>query len=102
MIGGEEGNHRTVFLRRGLNGRFSANPISSERPNLGHFAEQPAQVRTIDRYSVESCQSSARNRHSADARQIYNSENRPGSGIADKVNALPVPVVVEVSPLQGI
>jgi len=51
---------------------------------------------------VETCQSSARNRHSANARQFYNSENRPGSGIADKVNALAVPVVVEVSPLQGI
>jgi len=51
---------------------------------------------------VESCQSTARNQHSANARQIYNSENRPGSGIADKVNALAVPVVVEVSPLQGI
>lgn len=51
---------------------------------------------------VESCQSSARDRHSANARQIYNSENRAGSGIADKVNALAVPVVVEMSPLQGI
>ena len=51
---------------------------------------------------VESCQSTARNQHSANARQIYNSENRPGSGIANKVNALAVPMVVEVPPLQGI
>lgn len=51
---------------------------------------------------VESCQSRARNRHSANARQIYNSENRPGPGIADKVNAMAVPVVVQVSALQGI
>lgn len=50
----------------------------------------------------ESCQRSAGNRHSANAGQVDNSENRPGSGIADKVNALAVPVVVEVSPLPGI
>jgi len=53
-----------------------------------------------DRLWVESCQCSAGNRHSTNARQIYNSENRPGSGIADKVNALAVPVVVEVPPLD--
>ena len=35
-------------------------------------------------------------------RQIDDAENSPRSGIADKVNALAIPVIVEVAPLQRI
>ena len=35
-------------------------------------------------------------------RQIDDAENSPRSSIADEVNALPIPVIVEMSPLQGI
>jgi hypothetical protein len=35
-------------------------------------------------------------------RQIDDAENGPRSGITDEVDALPIPVIVEVAPLQGI
>jgi hypothetical protein len=35
-------------------------------------------------------------------RQIYDTENSSRTGIADKVNACAIPVVVEVPPLKGI
>ena len=35
-------------------------------------------------------------------RQIYDTENSSRTGIADKVNARAIPVVVEVPPLEGI
>lgn len=35
-------------------------------------------------------------------RQIYDTENSSRTGIADKVNALTIPVIVEVAPLQRI
>ena len=35
-------------------------------------------------------------------RQVDDTENGAGSGISDKINARPIPVIVEVSPLQGI
>lgn len=76
---------------------------TSRKPLGGSWRKQTFGLMIVnDRLWVESCQSSARNRHSANARQIYNSENRPGSGIADKVNALAVPVVVEVPPLKRV
>ena len=35
-------------------------------------------------------------------RQIYNSENRPGSAIADEIDARAIPVIVQVPPLERI
>ena len=35
-------------------------------------------------------------------RQIDDTENSSRSGISDEVNALPIPVIVEVAPLQRI
>lgn len=35
-------------------------------------------------------------------RQIDDTENGSRSGIADKVNVLTIPVIVEVPPLQGV
>lgn len=52
--------------------------------------------------TTESGSRAANLQHSSNARQIYNSENSPGSAIADKVDARAIPVIVEVSPLQGI
>ena len=35
-------------------------------------------------------------------RQIDDTENSSRTGIADKVNALAIPVIIEVAPLQGV
>ena len=35
-------------------------------------------------------------------RQIDDAENSPRSGITDKVNALAIPVIIEVPSLQGV